>query len=75
MSKMLTIHGEIIQDRFYVPRKNGGRGLTQIKGAYILDWRNMWNVKRIRWCRLLDSTNVTQIQHCFKRLPTSRNLF
>jgi hypothetical protein len=36
---MLTIHGQHHQkadiDRLYVPRKDGGRGLMQIEGAYI----------------------------------------
>jgi hypothetical protein len=36
---MLTIHGQHHPkadiDRLYVPRKDGGRGLMQIEGAYI----------------------------------------
>jgi len=39
--KMLTIHGQhhprADTDRLYVPRKEGGRGLTQIEGAYIAE--------------------------------------
>jgi hypothetical protein len=38
---MLTIHGQHNRrahiDRLYVPRKDGGRGLIQIKGAYIAE--------------------------------------
>jgi hypothetical protein len=49
---MLTIHGQHHQkadiDRFYVPRKDGGRGLMQIEAAYITEEiygkRNMWNI-------------------------------
>jgi hypothetical protein len=37
--KILTIHGQHHTkadiDRLYVPRKDGGRGLMQIEGAYI----------------------------------------
>jgi hypothetical protein len=39
--KMLTIHGQHNPkadiDRLYVPRKDGGRGLMQIEGAYITE--------------------------------------
>jgi hypothetical protein len=45
---MLTIHGQHHPradiDCLYVPRKEGGRRLMQVEGAYIaetLDWRNM----------------------------------
>jgi hypothetical protein len=38
---MLTIHGQHHTkadiDRLYVPRKDGGRGLMQIEGAYLTD--------------------------------------
>jgi hypothetical protein len=39
--KVLTIHGQhnpkADTDRLYVPRKDGGRGLMQIKEAYITE--------------------------------------
>jgi hypothetical protein len=39
--KMLTIHGQHHPkadiDRLHVPRKDGGRGLMQIEGAYITE--------------------------------------
>jgi hypothetical protein len=38
---MLTIHGQHHPEadiyRLYVPRKDGGRGLMQIEGAYITE--------------------------------------
>jgi hypothetical protein len=43
--KMLTIHGQHHPradiDRFYVPRKEGGRGLMQVEGAYIAETLNL----------------------------------
>jgi hypothetical protein len=35
---MLTIHGQYQDtDRLYIPRKKKGRGLIQVKGAYIAE--------------------------------------
>jgi hypothetical protein len=43
--KMLTINGQhhprADNDRFYVPRKEGGRGLMQVEGAYIAETVNL----------------------------------
>jgi hypothetical protein len=43
--KMLTIHGQHHPradiDRLYVPRKEGGRGLMQVEGAYIAETVNL----------------------------------
>jgi hypothetical protein len=43
--KMLTIHGQHHPradiDRLYVPRKEGGRGLMQVEGAYIAETLNL----------------------------------
>jgi hypothetical protein len=43
--KMLTIHGQIHPradiDRLYVTRKEGGRGLMQVEGAYIAETLNL----------------------------------
>jgi hypothetical protein len=42
---MLTIHGQYHPradtDRLYVPRKEGGRGLMQVEGAYIAEILNL----------------------------------
>jgi hypothetical protein len=42
---MLTIHGQHHPraeiDRLYVPRKEGGRGLMQVEGAYIAETVNL----------------------------------
>jgi hypothetical protein len=42
---MLTIHGQQHTradiDRLYVPRKEGGRGLMQVEGAYIAETLNL----------------------------------
>jgi hypothetical protein len=42
---MLTIHGQHHPradiDRLYVPRKEGGRGLMQVEGAYIAETINL----------------------------------
>jgi hypothetical protein len=42
---MLTIHGQhhprADTDRLYVPRKEGGRGLMQVEGAYIAETLNL----------------------------------
>jgi hypothetical protein len=41
---MLTIHGQHHPradiDHLYVPRKEGGRGLMQVEGAYIAETLN-----------------------------------
>jgi hypothetical protein len=43
--KMPTIHGQHLPradiDRLYVPRKEGGRGLMQVEGAYIAETVNL----------------------------------
>jgi hypothetical protein len=43
--KMLTIHGQhhprVDIDRLYVPRKEGGRGLMQVEGAYVAETVNL----------------------------------
>jgi hypothetical protein len=43
--KMLTIHGQhhprADTDRLYVTRKEGGRGLMQVEGAYIAETVNL----------------------------------
>jgi hypothetical protein len=43
--KMLAIHGQLYPrsdiDRLYVPRKEGGRGLMQVEGAYIAETVNL----------------------------------
>jgi hypothetical protein len=43
--EMLTIHGRhhprVGIDRLYVPRKEGGRGLMQVEGAYIAETLNL----------------------------------
>jgi hypothetical protein len=43
--KMLTIHGQRHPiadiDRLYVPRKEGGRGIMQVEGAYIAETVNL----------------------------------
>jgi hypothetical protein len=43
--KMLTIHGQhhprADTNRLYVPRKEGGRGLIQVEGAYIAENLNL----------------------------------
>jgi hypothetical protein len=42
---MLTVHGQHHPradiDRLYVPRKEGGRGLLQVEGAYIAETLNL----------------------------------
>jgi hypothetical protein len=42
---MLTIHGQhhpkADTDRLYVPRKEGGRGLMQVEGAYVAETVNL----------------------------------
>jgi len=49
-TKMLTIHGqhhpEADIDYLYVPRKEGGRGLMQIEGAYIAEVIKLEYVER-----------------------------
>jgi hypothetical protein len=40
--KMVAIHGQRhLHDRLYVPRKEGGRGLMQVEGAYIAETVNL----------------------------------
>jgi carboxypeptidase C (cathepsin A) len=43
--KILTFHGQHYPrtdiDRLYVPRKEGGRGLMQVEGAYITETLNL----------------------------------
>jgi hypothetical protein len=39
--KTLTIHEQHHIDRLYVPRKEGGRGLMQVEGAYIAETLNL----------------------------------
>jgi hypothetical protein len=80
--KMLTIHGQqhpgADTDHLYVPRKDGGRGLMQMEGAYIAEIIKLEEfVEHTQdlLMQLLGHTRATQIQHCFKQLPTLRNLF
>jgi hypothetical protein len=49
---MLTIHGQHHPradiDRLYVPRKEGGRGLMQVEGAYIAETVNLVNMSKVK---------------------------
>jgi hypothetical protein len=80
-TKMLTIHGqhhpEADIDYLYVPRKEGGRGLMQIEGAYIAEVIKLEYVERkedslVEIVRMHNhNTNLTFLQ----AVEISRSLF
>jgi hypothetical protein len=79
---MLTIHEQHHPradiDHLYVPRKEGGRGLMQMKGAYIAETLNLVEYiesKEDPLIQILRTHQHTQTQHCYKQLMNLRNLF
>jgi hypothetical protein len=80
--KMLTIHGQHHTkadiDRLYVTRKDGGRGLMQIEGAYITEVTKLKEyVEHTEdpLMQIVRTNQQTQAQHCSTQPPISRNLF
>jgi hypothetical protein len=81
---MLTIHGQHHPkadiDRLYVPRKDGGRGLVQIEGAYLTEVIKLKEYVEHTDDPLMQIVrkhqhNTTQAEHCTTQPPISRNLF
>jgi hypothetical protein len=79
---MLTINGQhhprVDIYRLYVPRKEGGRGLMQVEGAYIAETVNLVEYvenKEDPLIQIVRHTNITQTQHCCKQLTNLRNIF
>jgi hypothetical protein len=62
---------------FIVPRKDRGRGLMQVEGAYIakLIKLEVYVEHEGPLIKLLGHTNATQIQNCIIKPPISRSLF
>jgi hypothetical protein len=79
---MLTIHpphhprADI--DRLYVPRKEGGRGLMQVEGAYIAENLNFMEYvesKEEPVIQIVRTHQHNKTQHCYKQLTYLRNIF
>jgi hypothetical protein len=79
---MLTIHGQHHPksdiDRLYVRRKDGGRGQTQMEGAYtteVIKLREYVEHAEDALMQIIRHTNITQDRHSSTQPPISRNLF
>jgi hypothetical protein len=75
---MLTIHGQHHPkadiDRLYVPRKDGGRGLMQIEGAYITEVNKLKEYVEHTEDPLMQIVRTRQHNTCSTLFHTATNL-
>ena len=77
--KLLTLHGQhhpkADVDRFYVPRKHGGRGLMQLEAAHAVEITKLMEYvdrKEYPLIQVVRTHHTTQTQQCYRQLDASR---
>ena len=77
-SKLLTFHKKhhpkAYVDRWYVVRKEGGRGLMQLEEAYVVQVPKLMEYvdrKKVQRYKLLDCTGTAHTGQCDSRLQAS----